>query len=831
MAEYNLIGQQIQGYRIVKKLGSGGYGTVYLGEKEDLGKTYQTAIKHISMPNAEGYESVLQDYGYDKAAAQAHFEKMVEGITAEINTLLALSKKDNRHIVAYYDHSIQRSIDPLRYDIFLRMEYLTPLNRHIREKGMTLGEIIRLGLNMCEALSLCHNSGVMHRDIKEANIFISEDGSFKLGDFGVAKTAIETTQAGSIKGTASYMAPEIYLREPYDNSVDIYSLGIVLYKLLNHQRLPFMPEAPAPFTVDDKNLAETRRLKGETPPLPAQAKNRLGEIVVKACSGKAARYARAEALKADLQGVLKSLSNEDYDSVIIPPSPEGEQAGGVYPQVSPENTYTQTQGATITMGAQNAGAVPPPAEQNPYAKPEKPKKEKKKGKKKRVLVPIAIILIAVACAAVYILYSKFTDPVNQFQDAIMGNDFSGAAQLYLDEIKDGDAKKLEQAEQFVVSHAEEVKAQYTNGEIEYEDALAQLQEMGKLGIVGSGELQPMIETVNELRTSRAAYENAQADIESGDWKSAIGELRKVIPSDADYAQAQTQLADAIRSYKDELLDSMSDYTLNGDYDEAIAALRAGLQVVPDDADLLAKITDLEKQISDEIDLAVAAIIQSASGAAANSADYKAALAELRDAAKQYPNRDDLKDAIADMEQNYLTFVFDSVDALVEEKRFDDAVNQLNDLKKDISDGAAVDDKIAQVNDLRPVDLSRVVVIDSQYYSYSAGIFTDSFGYTHDGRHSFNCASDGYAVFNLAGQYTTFSGTIVSSQNTDSDASMDIAVYVDDKLVYSKTGFTKRTGAVDFSVDVRGVTKLGIYTDANSSWKTSNASIVNTRLEK
>ena len=56
MAESNLLGQQIQGYSIVRKLGSGGYGTVYLGEKEDLGKKYQTAIKHISIPDAEAYE-------------------------------------------------------------------------------------------------------------------------------------------------------------------------------------------------------------------------------------------------------------------------------------------------------------------------------------------------------------------------------------------------------------------------------------------------------------------------------------------------------------------------------------------------------------------------------------------------------------------------------------------------------------------------------------------------------------------------------------------------------------------------------------------------------
>ena len=104
MTDNHLIGQQIQGYTMMQKLGRGGYGTVYLGVKEDLGKQYKTAMKHISMPEAEGYEAVLQDYGYEKAAAHAHLEKMAETVAAEINTLLELSKKDNRHIVAYYDH-------------------------------------------------------------------------------------------------------------------------------------------------------------------------------------------------------------------------------------------------------------------------------------------------------------------------------------------------------------------------------------------------------------------------------------------------------------------------------------------------------------------------------------------------------------------------------------------------------------------------------------------------------------------------------------------------------------------------------------------------------
>ena len=372
MIESNLIGQQIQGYTITKKLGSGGYGTVYLGTKEDLGVQYNTAIKHISMPDADAYDSVMQDYNYDKAATQAHFEKLVAGITTEINTLLSLSKKDNRYIVAYYDHNIQKNLDPLRFDITMRMEYLTPLNKAIRQKGITMGEVIKLGLNMCDALILCHGSDIMHRDIKEANIFVSDDGNYKLGDFGVAKTALETTQAGSMKGTASYMAPEIYLREPYDKTVDIYSLGIVLYKLLNNQRLPFMPDAPASFTADDKNNAESKRIRGETPPIPYNAKRRLGDIIVKACSVKTQRYTTAEELKNDLLEYSNSIDESERNSLIISPSAEGVESSdsGADVSINSSEMYTQTQGGTMTMGAAENVTMQnpaPPVQQNPYA--------------------------------------------------------------------------------------------------------------------------------------------------------------------------------------------------------------------------------------------------------------------------------------------------------------------------------------------------------------------------------------------------------------------------------------------------------------------------------
>lgn len=805
MAENTMIGQQIQGYHIVQKLGSGGYGTVYLGEKEDLGKKYQTAIKHISMPDAEGYEAVLQDYGYDKVATQAHFEKMVEGITAEINTLLELSKKDNRYVVAYYDHDIQRTESPLRFDIFLRMEYLTPLNNHVRCKGFTLGEVIKLGLNMCDALSLCHNSGVMHRDIKEANIFISENGNFKLGDFGVAKAVFEATQAGSIKGTASYMAPEIYLREPYDSSVDIYSLGIVLYKLLNNQRLPFMPDAPLPFTVDDKNSAETRRLKGEIPPLPANAKNRLGEIVVKACSTKTERYTKAEALKADLQAFLKTITREEYDSVVIPQS-LNEEVSDALSQNS-LNSYTQTQGATMTMGAQGSGITPSTVEQNPYAETVS-KKEKKKGKKKLILISIAAVLIVAVGIGAYVMFLRFTDPVGQFQTAIKDRDFSGAAQLYQEELKDGDAKKLEQAGDFIVSYADEVKKQYIDGEMEYEDALAQLQEMSKLGVVSNEELQPVIAEINELRTSRVAYENAQTNIEVSDWKSAINELRKVIQADSNYSEAQVQLADAIRKYKDEVLETASIFDADGDYEDAITALQAALQVVPDDADFLTEIKDLEKKIEDDINLEIDGIIREAKNSVSVSADFEGALVNLRTTAKQYPNSEELKVAISEIEDAYLEKILAESAVIAGERRYADAVAALKDALQLLPNNASIKAAISEYEAKYPVLLQQLIYFTGRTLE-NGGQQKDNMQKMQNNIVDTNQNGMFDNTYKLEGKYIQIVGVLYQPFDRRSDTdTRTLEIFGDGRLLYS-ANMSGGKEPISFDIDLSGVSDFEI----------------------
>ena len=178
-------------------------------------------------------------------------------------------------------------------------------------------DVIQLGIDLCRALELCQKYNIIHRDIKPENIFVSDNGDFKLGDFGIART-IERTMSGlSKKGTYNYMAPEIYRGSEYGFSVDIYSLGIVLYRLLNNNRAPFLPQPPEPITYTQRETALAKRMGGEELPPPVNGRGRLGEIVLKACAfDPKARYSSPVQMRQELE----TIQYGPEDGKIIYPS-------------------------------------------------------------------------------------------------------------------------------------------------------------------------------------------------------------------------------------------------------------------------------------------------------------------------------------------------------------------------------------------------------------------------------------------------------------------------------------------------------------------------------
>ena len=242
---------KIPGWKIIRTIGKGSFGTVYEVEKtDDFGGGIHAALKVISIPESPSEVADLRTEGYDDQSMTKLFKSRVEEVTAEFKLMNKLKGCSN--IVSFEDYSIVQHDEDPGYDVMIRMELLTSLPQfvhlHYEKTPITDTLVRKLGLDMCRALELCDHYDIIHRDIKPQNIFVNDVGDFKLGDFGIAKTSDHTTRATKT-GTFGYMAPEVYWGKPYNASVDMYSLGLVMYWMLNERRGPFLPlppEVPTP---------------------------------------------------------------------------------------------------------------------------------------------------------------------------------------------------------------------------------------------------------------------------------------------------------------------------------------------------------------------------------------------------------------------------------------------------------------------------------------------------------------------------------------------------------------------------------------------------------
>ena len=290
------------------QLGEGSYGKVYKVHKEEFGRTYEAAVKMISIPQNESDILQAKSEGLNEESARSYFQAFVTDIIQEVDLMNAF--RGNTNIVSLEDHKVIEKTDEIGWDIIIRMELLETLSSHITKQPMTQAEIIKLGIHICQALELCAKHNTIHRDIKPDNIFVSKYGDYKLGDFGIARQ-IERTMSGlSKKGTYQYMAPEVFKGEEYGASVDTYSLGIVMYRFLNKNRAPFLPEYPNPITPRGKEEALQRRMSGEPLPEIQGIDEKLNSIVLKACS-----YERADRFQdaTEMKAALASLSIDKAD--------------------------------------------------------------------------------------------------------------------------------------------------------------------------------------------------------------------------------------------------------------------------------------------------------------------------------------------------------------------------------------------------------------------------------------------------------------------------------------------------------------------------------------
>ena len=312
--EYSIGAAVLDGWSITRLLGEGSYGRVFEIERAEFAQTYRAALKVITVPQSKAeIESILSE-GMSTPQAEAYFHGIVQELMHEFSIMFKL--KGTANVVSCEDLRVLEHPDGIGWDILIRMELLHPLLPYVYEHPMARRDIIRLGIDICKALELCQRYNIIHRDIKPENIFISDNRDYKLGDFGIARTIERTTSGLSKKGTYSYMAPEVYAGKEYGFSVDTYSLGLVLYRMLNKNRGPFLPQPPEAITFSSREQALARRMSGEPLPRPFYGEGRLGEIVLKACAfDPKERYSSPQQLRQELEAILYTQT----DAAVIYP--------------------------------------------------------------------------------------------------------------------------------------------------------------------------------------------------------------------------------------------------------------------------------------------------------------------------------------------------------------------------------------------------------------------------------------------------------------------------------------------------------------------------------
>lgn len=418
-------------WELIEKIGEGSFGKVYKAKRTERGRSFYSAIKIISIPASKGELDSVRSEMNNEQSAREYFRNLVEDCIQEIYTMEHFC--GNSHVVSFEDFKVVEYLDEIGWDISIRMEYLTSFMDYCTGKELTEKEVIKLGCDLAMALIYCRKLNIIHRDVKPENIFVSRFGDFKLGDFGIAREQAHTMSNMSKKGTYSYMAPEIYKGEKYDSSIDIYSLGIVLYKLMNQNRLPFLSLDKQLITYRDKETALARRMAGEKMPAPVNASAAFSHIILKACASEPGkRYRKPEDMLRDLEKLRLAPVNAEKEweksQWELTNSAELERDQRRYAPQEPEDRMERThvaedpqiekavreEEAQLRKPAKNA--VKNYEKQSVNASSTKRKKQQRSGwDQERQISPWTVSLIVVALAACIIIgvYMKLIHDENR----------------------------------------------------------------------------------------------------------------------------------------------------------------------------------------------------------------------------------------------------------------------------------------------------------------------------------------------------------------------------------------------------------------------------------
>jgi tetratricopeptide (TPR) repeat protein len=556
--------------------------------------------------------------------------------------------------------------------------------------------------------------------------------------------------------------------------VDIYSLGLVLYKLLNNNRLPFLDPTTQNIQYQDRKSAIDRRLSGEALIAPINASPHLAQVILIACAFKPAeRFQTPTAFKNAL-GAAK-----------------GEKASHV--PVKHVAALTDTNATTAARRAPDA-AQPVAQADVPVASFGNEKKKKSKAKKVLVTFIVILCLIGVATGAYFLnpggIFDDMHDIVGSIVDivdtsadvitALEEGNFEEALSLALEADKDSLQRRLE--ERLGVLDTE-----FRAESIDFVAVTMELDTISKMSIPGlSGILTQTRDKIAVLNASRTAFSTAETLYSQGNYVEAMAQYRLVVNDDSNYTRAIEGLSNAVNAHRSVVLTDADRYADQGNYASAMQVLNNGLRVIENDAELTQSLTLMQQSY-------VSSTISQADTLVAEGR-YDDAISLIGSTLHAIPGDEQLtrrRDEIAAAKPVNLSTI-----VVVDSRHYKHSNEVFTD---------SFGNRYRESFELRPST-------NSPSWQAASSEFSES-------------DRAAYVVFNFNGDYKAFSADIVAPTGLESSAEFEIEVFFEEDLnptpVVTIRSFTVRTGATPLQIDVSGVITMTIIVRVRDSIRSSN----------
>lgn len=311
MSELHLNTTLLTNMEVLNCLSQKGGKSVYLMKSSKSDQLY--VLKHISVPESQTQVEALIFTGAaaDTEAAQHYYQQVVSDYQTELEQMETLANSPN--LDCFHSYEIKPKEDGIGFDVFLMAEYRRTLTRAMEDGTITHAGAVNMAMDLCGALQTLRSADLIHRDVTPNNIYLNDQGHYMIGDLGTARISELKFCSMPEALLSSYSAPELFeLIADVNETVDLYSVGLILYRIYNGNHAPFEDEKTT------AKAADRMRITGQPLPTPMFADYEMAEIICKTCAFRPEdRYPSPEALRDALVDYMKR--NQVGDTPIVPP--------------------------------------------------------------------------------------------------------------------------------------------------------------------------------------------------------------------------------------------------------------------------------------------------------------------------------------------------------------------------------------------------------------------------------------------------------------------------------------------------------------------------------